>query len=151
MWLLFSILLKQEDREAEVCRRDNTLPSLLHVPLGLLAALQNSARGHSGNHLFPAEHRARGTQEARLTNLRGKMVVCQCACCEITTPHPLCGVIHPTGKMKCCRTDYNTNLITQHEERALNFDLIYHNDNNEKLVVAQFTVLLPVFSPHIDS
>ena len=73
---LLSILIEQEDRElqseAEVCRRDNMRPSLpsslppslLHAPLGLLAALQNSARGHSGNHLFPAEHRAWGMQHA---------------------------------------------------------------------------------------
>lgn len=63
-------------------------PSLLHAPLGLLAAPRNSAWGHSGNHLFPAERRARGAQEARLSNLRGKVVVCQCACCEIS-PSPL--------------------------------------------------------------
>lgn len=47
-------------------------PSLLHAPRGLVAAPLKSARGHSGNHLFPGECRARGIQEARLTNLRGK-------------------------------------------------------------------------------
>lgn len=88
--LLLSVLVEQGDRELQKEERQKFVgetahtplpppvppsfpPSLLHAPLGLLAALQNCARGHSGNHLFPA----RGTQEARLTNLRGKMVVCQ--------------------------------------------------------------------------
>lgn len=117
-------------------QRAPPLPSppspLLHAPLGLLAALQNSARGHSGNHLFPAEHRARGMQEARLTNLRGKVVVCQCACCEISPSPPfsaICRAVRLTGEMKCCRTERNTNVISHaHGEsvRLVHVVQVYH-------------------------
>lgn len=102
------------------CAPPSLPPSLLHAPLGLLAALQNSARGHSGNHLFPAEHRAWGMQEARLTNLRGKVVVCQCTtCCEISPPPPalilICDVVHLTGEMKCCRRQQQPNNSARRE------------------------------------
>lgn len=97
-------------------------PPLLHAPLGPLAAPQNSARGHSGNHLFPAERCARGTQEAGLTNLRGKVVVCQCARWEISpsllvassSPSALilflsCYTHKTRNEVLQCRTEYQAN------------------------------------------
>lgn len=49
--------IKSYRKRQKFVKWDNPHPSLIHVPLGLPAALQNAAPGHSGNHLFPAEHR----------------------------------------------------------------------------------------------
>ena len=68
--------------------------------------------------------------------LRGKVVVCQCACWEISSPPSsaptsppvwilICLVIHLTGEMKCCRAERCIKLKTLQEERVSDESSLY--------------------------
>lgn len=88
--LLFCIRLEQEDKElqkeAEVCQVRQPTP-LPHSRA--CRATSSSSERCSGTFREPSvSGRAPGMQEARITNLRGKLVVCQCGCLSwnITPP-----------------------------------------------------------------